>query len=99
MVRLKEHGVDIHHCKVKSSVVIKHSFNTKPHICLEKEEVLATVPHHFKRKIREALKIRKYPNNINQDDGLKLNNSWKPINNSWKPIVEILKNKKKNNKT
>ena len=40
---------------------------------------LATVPHHFKRKVREALEIEKYPNNLNQDDGLKLKEAWKPI--------------------
>ena len=46
--RLKEHGVDIHHCRIKNSSVAKHSCDTKHHIRLEKAEVLATIPHHFK---------------------------------------------------
>ena len=73
--RLKEHGVDIQHCRIKNPVIAQHSCNTKHHICLEKAEALATIPHHFKRKIREALEIEKYPNNLNRDDGLKLNDS------------------------
>ena len=73
--RLKEHGADIHHCRVKNSTVTQQSCATMHHICLEKVEVLTTVPHHFKRKVSEALEIEKYPNNLNQDDGLKLNDS------------------------
>ena len=71
--RLKEHGADIHHCRVNNYAVAQHSCNTTHHICLEKAEVLATVPHHFKLKIREALEIEKHHNNLNRDDGLKLN--------------------------
>ena len=88
MTRLKEHGADIHHCRVKSSVVVEHLCNTKHHICLEKAKVLTTIPHHFKRKIRETLEIKKYPNNKNRDNGLNLKNPEKRV-------VEILKNKTK----
>ena len=89
--RLKEHGANIHHYRVKSSAVVEHSYNKKHHICLVKAEVLATIPHHFKRKIREAQEIEKYPNNINSDDSLKLKDSQKPV-------VKILKNKTKRRK-
>ena len=37
-----------------------------------KMEVLATIPHFFKRNIREVLEIEKHLNNINRDKGLKL---------------------------
>ena len=54
----------MHHYRIKNYVVAQHSCNTKNHIHLDKAEVLATVPHHFKQKIREALEIEKYPNNL-----------------------------------
>lgn len=69
----KEHGVVIHHCKTKNSTIVKHSCNTQHQIYLEKVEVLATISHYFKRKLRKALKIEKHPNNINCDEGLKQN--------------------------
>ena len=73
---------------IKSSTIVEHSYNTKHQICLEKSKLLATIPHHFKRKIREALEIEKYPNNKNRDNGLNLKNPEKRV-------VEILKNKTK----
>ena len=62
-------------------------------IFLENSKVLSTIPHYYKRKIREALEIEKFTNNINQDDGLKLKDAWKPV-------VKIMKtNKSLNNET
>jgi hypothetical protein len=52
---------------------------------LKYSKVLATIPHYYKRKIREALEIEKIVNNINRDDGLKLREAWKPI-------VQLIKN-------
>ena len=63
--QLKEHNADISYCKVKNFSVAQHSCDTKHRMCLEKEEVLEPIPHHFKWKIREALEIEKHPNNLN----------------------------------
>ena len=91
--RLKEDDPDINHSRAKNSVIAQQSCNTKHHICLEKEEVLATVPHQFKRKIREVVEIEKYPNNMNQDDGLKLKTPKNQLSRSLKTKI------KSNNKT
>ena len=40
---------------------------------------MATIPHYYKIKIREALEIEKQANNLNQDDGLKLKEAWKHV--------------------
>ena len=32
-----------------------------------------------RRKIREVIEIEKFPLNLNRDDGLKLNECWRPI--------------------
>lgn len=80
--RLKEHYVGIHHCMIKNYVVVQNSHNTNHQICLKNVKVLATIPHYYKRKVRESLEIEKYPNNINPDDGLKLKTHGGPSFNS-----------------
>ena len=77
--RIKEHMADIKHGRTKQSVVVEQYHDTKHHVCLEDTKVLATIPHHYKRKIREALEIEKCRNNFNRDDGLKLKEAWKPV--------------------
>jgi hypothetical protein len=44
---------------------------------LEDSRVLTKIPHYYERKIREALEIERFDNNINHDDGLKLKEAWK----------------------
>ena len=51
----------------------------KDQICLEDSKVLEKIPHYYKRKIREALEIERFDNNVNRDDGLKLKEAWKPV--------------------
>jgi hypothetical protein len=51
--------------------------------CALKTQVLATILHYYKKKIRETMKIEKFANNIN--DGLKLRKAWKPV-------VQLIKN-------
>jgi hypothetical protein len=53
-------------------------------MCLEDSKVLATIPHYYKRKIREALETEKFAN-INRDHGLNLREAWKPV-------VQLIKN-------
>ena len=70
--RLKEHNADIHHGRIKQSAITEHSHASKHHICLEDLKVLAKILHYYKQKIREALEIERFDNNVNRDDGLKL---------------------------
>ena len=82
--KLKEHIVDIHHNRIKNSAIAEHCHNTNHHICIKNTKVLATIPHYYKRKIREVLEIEKHVNNLNQDDGLKLKEAWKPVLHAMK---------------
>ena len=78
-VRLKEHCADIFHGQSKTPAIAEHSQDTNHHICREYSKVIAIEDHYNRRRIREAIKIEKHPQNINKDDGLDLSNSWKPL--------------------
>ena len=79
MIRLKEHVVDVHHERIKKSAIVEHCYNTKHYMCFENAEVLASIPHYYKRRIREALEIKKFMYNLNSDYGLNLKEYWIPI--------------------
>ena len=57
----------------------QHCYNTKHYMCFENAEVLASIPRYQKRRIREDLDIEKFADNLNNDDGLKLKESWTPV--------------------
>ena len=38
----------------------------------EDSKVIAKIPQYYRRKVREALEIKKIENNFNWDDGLRL---------------------------
>ena len=77
--RLKEHNVDIHHGRIKKYAITKHSHTSNHHICLEYSKVLAKIPDYYKQKIKEALEIERFDNNVNRDDALKVKEAWKPV--------------------
>ena len=75
---LKEHGANIRNERTRTSALAEHVAKTKHHIFLEDTKILAKEDHHFKRKLREALEILKFPNNLNRDGGLEVSTSWLP---------------------
>jgi predicted GIY-YIG superfamily endonuclease len=86
-IRIKEHGADIKNERIRTSALAEHSLKTKHHVRLEDTKILAKEEHLFKRRIREAIEIRKHPSNLNRDNGLDLSENWFPL---------IHKNKRKN---
>ncbi len=45
-------------------------------ICIEEAQFVVRISHFYHRKLREALKIEKRPNNLNRDDGWNISRSW-----------------------
>ena len=41
--------------------------------------MIVQLEHQWKKKIQEALDIDFKPNNLNSDDGLKINEAWKHV--------------------
>jgi len=77
--RLQEH---IRHTKnedCEKSAVAEHSQETKHGILFDKTKVLAKVDFRHPRKVREAIEIRKRPNNFNKEDSLRLSASWHTV--------------------
>jgi hypothetical protein len=60
-IRIKEHGADIKNERICTSALAEHSLKTRHHIRLEDTKILAKENHLFKRRIREAIEIRKHP--------------------------------------
>jgi hypothetical protein len=78
-IRIKEHGADIKNERIRTSALAEHSLKTRHHIRLEDTKILAKENHLFKRRIREAIEIRKHPSNLNRDSGLELSENWFPL--------------------
>jgi hypothetical protein len=75
---LKEYTFDIYiDCTYKSTLG-DHSHNIYHHICMDNKRLLVREEHYMKRRIREAIEIKKRDNTLNKDKGLKLSNvgSW-----------------------
>ena len=89
-IRVKEHCADIRHNRTKKSALAEHSSEMRHQICIENTKLLVQEGHYTKRKIKEALEIKKkHDNNINRDEGIELSDNWKPI-------INIIKNHQAN---
>ena len=78
-VRFKEHSADLTLNRIQKSALAAHSSKTSHHICLENANTIARVDHYERIKVMESLEIELHPNNLNRDEGLKLNANWKPL--------------------
>ena len=86
-IRFKENYVDIRHNRTKKSALAEHSSEMRHQICIENTKLLVQEGHYTKRKIKEALEIKKHDNNLNRDEGIELSDNWQPIIN----IIKITK--------
>ena len=76
---LKEHGADIKHERLRTSALAEHSSKTKHQVRLEDAKIIAREDHYYRRKVREALEIKKHPKNLNRDGGYEISDSWRPL--------------------
>lgn len=77
--RLKEHirCVRLKHFSI--SALAEHQMETGHQILFDQTTALANSKQYFPRKYREALEIRKHPNNINRDTGYQTHPIWNAI--------------------
>ena len=78
-IRLKEHTADISRNRTEKFALVDHAFSSSHYIRMEDAKLISKEDHYLKRKIREAIEIEKRKNNLNQDEGLNINNTWKPL--------------------
>jgi len=84
-IRLKEHTADIKNERSRTSALAEHSSKTKHHVCLESARIIAREDNYHKRKIREAIEIMKYPQNLNRDNGSEISGNWLPLIKQMNP--------------
>jgi len=78
-VKFKEHGAYLKLNRFQKSILAEHSCTTSHHVFLEDARVVAKLDKYGKRKVMKPLEITLNPNNLNKDDGWKLNECWRPM--------------------
>jgi hypothetical protein len=78
--RVKEHQCHIYLEHPDKSAVAEHSIN----LGHQDTSILFTKSRYMDLIIREAIEIELHPNNMNTEDGLRLDRSWKPLIHSLK---------------
>jgi len=60
------------------TAVAEHRFNHNHLIKFQDTQILSNIPGYVDQLIREAVKLKVFPNNMNRKEGLNLSGSWKP---------------------
>ena len=74
--RIKEHDKDIRFARTQTSAVSEHAIETGHFPIWRKVEFIDRYPHWYTRRVKEAIHIRLYPNNINRDSGIDIPEAW-----------------------
>ena len=74
--RIKEHDKDIRFARTQTSAVSEHAIEKGHFPIWRKVEFIDRYPHWYTRRVKEAIHIRLYPNNINRDSGIDIPEAW-----------------------
>ena len=76
--RIKEHDRDTRLARTQSSAVSEHSNATGHYPLWDEVKFIDRDPHWYTRRVKEAIHIRLYPDNINRDNGIEIPEAWMP---------------------
>jgi len=74
----KEHGRDIRLARTQTSAVSEHAHNTEHYPLWDEVKFIDRDPHWYTRRLKEVIRIRLHPNNINRDSGIEIPDAWMP---------------------
>ncbi|KAI5634371.1 hypothetical protein NE865_12919 [Phthorimaea operculella] len=79
--RVKEHIAAVKNRQTHKSAIAEHLLTSGANhwIELHAPKVLSVERHYYSRVVREAIEIKKNPNNFNREDGFKLSTTWSPV--------------------
>ncbi|KAI5636520.1 hypothetical protein NE865_10765 [Phthorimaea operculella] len=79
--RVKEHIAAVKNRQTHKSAIAEHLLSSGANhwIELHAPKVLSVERHYYSRVVREAIEIKKNPNNFNREDGFKLSTTWSPV--------------------
>ena len=69
---MKEHERDIRLALTQTSAVSEHANNTGHNPLWNEVKFIDRDPHWYTRRVKKAIHIRLYPNNINRDSGIEI---------------------------
>lgn len=79
--RVKEHIAAVKNRQSNKSAIAEHLLERGTNHWIEfyRTQVLSTDRHFYSRVVREAIEIKKHPNNFNREDGHNLSSAWNPV--------------------
>ncbi|CAH0700370.1 unnamed protein product [Spodoptera exigua] len=85
--RLKEHIAAVKNRQSNKSAIAEHLLQAGSNHWVEfhRPQILSTDRHYHTRLVREAVEIKKCPNNFNREDGFKLSSTWNPVLRKTQP--------------
>ena len=76
--RIKEHDRDIRLARTQTSAVSDHVHKTGHYPLWNEVKFIDRDPHWYNRRVKEAIHIRRHPDNINTDSGIEFPEAWMP---------------------
>ena len=76
--RIKEHDRDIRFARTQTSAVSDYAKETGHIPIWSKVKFIDLDPHWYTRRVKDAIHIRLYPNNINGYSGIEIPEAWIP---------------------
>ena len=96
-MRNTEHGKAVFKGDVEADALAEHSQTCDCDINWEHTKTIAIEPVFFRRKVREALEIRRLKTGPNDTNGLNRDYGDYVTTNTWQPLLEKINSNKKIN--